>query len=41
MTALRLAVENVRTHENHIPKDERLYSAVQQSLGVYNHRRYL
>ena len=22
-------------------KDERLYSAVQRSLGVYNHRRYI
>ena len=36
---LRIAAENVRLHENNIPKDERLYSAAQRSLGVCNHRR--
>ena len=41
MTALRIATENVRLHGNNTPKDERLYSAVQRSLEVYNHRRYI
>ena len=39
MTAPRIAAESVRLHENNTPKDERFYSAVQRSLGVYKHRR--
>ena len=37
MTAPRIAAESVRLHENNTPKDERFYSAVQRSRGVYNH----
>ena len=41
MTALRIAAEDVRMHENNPPKDGRLCSVVQRSFGLYNHRRYI